>query len=354
MIRHPCTFFFVLLVLGIFQFASAAGLTVDFEDLSLPSDSYEKGVHLSGSFTSHGATFNNDYNSSYDSWSGWAYSSTTDVATPGYTNQYSAFTGSGDNSPTYAVAYDYAPGASTIELPAGYRPASMKITNTTYAALAIRDGDDGFGGVRQFGINEQDGGDYFLLQITGLNSSNQAVGTIPFYLADYRNLNGAQDQLVTDWTTVDLSSLPASTVKLSFGLSSTDNGDYGMNTPAYFAMDNLVLRKPGDFNLDGHVDARDIKAMLAALTNLNGYQHGNNSESATLMPGDMMTIGDLNGDHKINNADLQDLLNRLNSGGGSTSVPEPAAWVLAILVAGGWRLTIPRHNKRRSAELSSA
>ncbi|HZZ30196.1 MAG TPA: hypothetical protein VFE46_19515 [Pirellulales bacterium] len=92
---------------------------------------------------------------------------------------------------------------------------------------------------------------------------------------------------------------------------------------------------PGDFNLDGHVDASDVVAMLAALVNLNAYQNGGNSQNATLNTRDMLSIGDLNDDGTVNNADLQGLLNLLLSGGGSVnSVPEPAAWVLAIGAVG--------------------
>jgi hypothetical protein len=44
------------------------------------------------------------------------------------------------------------------------------------------------------------------------------------------------------------------------------------------------------------------------------------------------SIGDVNGDGKFNNADLQYLLTTLKNGGGSADpVPEPASWVLAFL-----------------------
>jgi Dockerin type I domain len=83
---------------------------------------------------------------------------------------------------------------------------------------------------------------------------------------------------------------------------------------------------PGDFNRDGHVDARDIGPMMQALPNLSTYQssHGNISTAQV----------DLIGDGKFNNADLQALLNALESGGGSTDpVLEPASIVLLSLVA---------------------
>ena len=59
-----------------------------------------------------------------------------------------------------------------------------------------------------------------------------------FLLADY---TGDTGQLVDDWTFVDLASLGDNVKSLKFSLSSTDNGDWGMNTPAYFAMDDLTV-----------------------------------------------------------------------------------------------------------------
>ena len=82
----------------------------------------------------------------------------------------------------------------------------------------------------------------------------------------------------------------------------------------------------GDFNRDGHVDASDILAAMKALTNLTGYESQYAVTAATLP-----LIADVNGDGQVNNADLQALLNLLNSGGGSAdSVPEPASVLLAV------------------------
>ena len=61
-----------------------------------------------------------------------------------------------------------------------------------------------------------------------------------FYLADYRFSDNSKDYIVKDWTFVDLSSLGAVT-KLQFALSSSDTGQFGMNTPAYMAMDSMSI-----------------------------------------------------------------------------------------------------------------
>ena len=63
---------------------------------------------------------------------------------------------------------------------------------------------------------------------------------IDFYLADFRFDDNTLDYIVDQWTTVDLSGL-TNAVELQFSLSSSDVGDFGMNTPAYFAVDHVTV-----------------------------------------------------------------------------------------------------------------
>ena len=88
---------------------------------------------------------------------------------------------------------------------------------------------------------------------------------------------------------------------------------------------------PGDFNLDGHVNAADIPAMLAALTNVNNYKTMNG-----LSDSNVLTIGDIDHSGSVTNADVQALLNVLKSGGGSVdAVSEPASIVLVAIALPG-------------------
>ncbi|QEL19210.1 Ig-like domain repeat protein [Limnoglobus roseus] len=221
----------------------------DFENFSLPPNSFYNGADGAGGFNTGGGQFNNSYNSSFDVWSGWSHSNVTDVTTAGFGNQYAAYnvpgggTGAG-GSANYGVAFGF-PGSGgfpgdpiTIDLPAGQRPQSMQITNTTYAALSMRDGD---AFAKKFGGTTGNDPDFFLLTITGKNASGADTGTRTFYLADYRFADNSKDYIVSQWTTVDLSSLPTATTQLSFALSSSDVGTFGVNTPTYFAMDDLIL-----------------------------------------------------------------------------------------------------------------
>ena len=85
----------------------------------------------------------------------------------------------------------------------------------------------------------------------------------------------------------------------------------------------------GDFNRDGHVNAADIPAMLAALTDLNSYKATNSLSDANLL-----SIGDIDSSGAVTNADVQALLDLLKSGGGSVdAVPEPPSIALMALAA---------------------
>lgn len=126
-----------------------------------------------GGFTSQGAFFNNNYNPTFQSWSGWSYSNTTDTTTPGFLNQYSAYTGGGFNgSSNYGVAFTFAPGSAYIDLPTGLSAKSARITNTTYAALSILNGDQF---AKKFGGASGNDPDFFLFNITGLDAANQQI-----------------------------------------------------------------------------------------------------------------------------------------------------------------------------------
>jgi hypothetical protein len=227
----------------------ATASTADFDDLSLPSaESYWNGSDNSGGFVSGGVTFNNtftDWGGGIISWAGFAYSNISDTTTPGYDNQYSAYpgTGCGDGDDIYGVGFCdyYFSTMPCLEVGSGTDIQSIRVTNTTFAALSMRDGDIY---AKKFGGDDGTDEDWFLLTITGINSSG-SVGSVDFYLADYRFADGADDYIVDEWTEVDLSPLAGAT-SLTFALTSSDVGTGGMNTPAYFAIDNIqMVPEPG-------------------------------------------------------------------------------------------------------------
>jgi hypothetical protein len=65
------------------------------------------------------------------------------------------------------------------------------------------------------------------------------MGSVDFYLADYQFTSNCYDYILHEWTWVDLTPLGDIVKTLHFELSSSDIGAWGMNTPSYFAIDNL-------------------------------------------------------------------------------------------------------------------
>ena len=230
--------------------AGAQAAVANFEEFGGPPhnlgpQAYYNGVSGASGFYSAGAWFGNAYGGGF--WSGFAVSNVVDTTTPGYLNEYASWSGGGAaGSAFYAVGYvsgwqgDPLP---SIRLPAGAQPQSVQITNTTYAALAMRDGEYN---ATPFGGADGTRPDWFRMTIAGFDEADAPLpGVVEFYLADYRFANSAQDYIVNAWTTVDLSSL-AGARTLRFSLGSSDVGDWGINTPTYFALDNLVFTpEPG-------------------------------------------------------------------------------------------------------------
>ncbi|MBC7354240.1 MAG: DUF4465 domain-containing protein [Thermogutta sp.] len=220
---------------------------VDFEDVgaTLAPNSYWNGSPNDGhnTFTSHGFVFHNNYTQAWDVWDGFAYSNKTDTTTPGHTNQYSAITGSGaGGSPTYGVSFVNLWGdLPKIDVPAGVALQSMQVTNTTYAYLSMKNGDDF---AKKFGGSSGNDPDWFKLTIYGKDLANQVLGTVEFYLADFRFADNTLDYIVNWWATVDLTPISSARI-LEFSLDSSDVGPWGMNTPAYFALDNIVFQTLG-------------------------------------------------------------------------------------------------------------
>lgn len=220
--------------------AVQAQQTADFEDFGIGVDSFLNGSDGSGGFQTGDLRLLNSYNAAWASWSGWAISSMRDTTTAGFTNQYSAITASGRNGSTaYATAYTGS-GGSMMTLTgaaAGQVVAGLYVTNATYAYLSMRDGDafaKKFGGIT--------GNDPDFLRLTIKKYYNGALGSdsVVVYLADFRNADNTQDYILKDWTYVDLTPL-GNVDSLAFSLSSSDVGAFGMNTPAYFCVDDVEL-----------------------------------------------------------------------------------------------------------------
>ncbi len=205
-----------------------------FEDLTLEPESFWNGADQSGGFNSGLAFFSNNYNPEWFSWVGWSYSNISDNTTPGWINQYSAITGTGIHGGNYAVSYLSGSSVIKFETESAHEVKGFFITNSTYATLLLQEGDEYS---KKFGGETGDDPDWFKLSILGMKDGT-ASDSVEFYLADYRFEDNTQNYIIQTWQWVELSSL-GQVDSLVFTLSSTDVGDFGMNTPAYFCLDYL-------------------------------------------------------------------------------------------------------------------
>lgn len=193
----------------------------------------------------------------YDDWSYWdsfSYSNKTNTSSSGLAGQFTAYSGNGAGggaagSTNYGISYD---GSAMwgwnpqVVAPEEQMFAGAYFTNNAYAYYSMVTGDSV---AKKFGGASGTDPDWFKLTIYGLDDTlERTSNSVDFYLADYRG-ESASDYIVKDWTWVDLASL-GSVWGLEFALSSSDVGSWGMNTPAYFAVDNLsAVPEPGSLLL---------------------------------------------------------------------------------------------------------
>jgi hypothetical protein len=176
----------------------------------------------------------------YSYWaSGFAYSSMRDSVTSGFANQYAAKTASGfAGSHNYVVAYGAENTLRLTGIAAHKSVNGFYITNSTYAYNSMRDGD-GFS--RKFSAANKD---WFRLDIFALRSDTLGKDSVSVYLADFRHTDTTFNFILRDWQWVDLMKL-GKVDSLYFRLQSSDTGSFGMNTPAYFCMDNFITNESG-------------------------------------------------------------------------------------------------------------
>ncbi|MDC0313639.1 DUF4465 domain-containing protein [Flavobacteriales bacterium] len=242
----------IYLMAALFVATTISGQNADFESIILVNESYWNGSDYSGTTNGVGLfdttitdgfhEFSNQYDTTWGAswgfWSGWAFSNQTADTTSGLPGQYSSYAGGAYNGSNYAIGQD----GSEIILAGGVSP-ELLITNVNYAAYSMLNGDS-FG--KEFGsqydangsVDGTDGEDWFLLKILCYNLSDVLVDSVELYLADYRFADNTQDYIQKDWTTVSLNS-SETLGRLKFSLTSSDEGQSGMNTPAFFAIDNL-------------------------------------------------------------------------------------------------------------------
>ncbi len=230
---------FVLTLFGVFLGAVllAQQTIFDFESLVMPDTGFWNGSDTSvyqGGYGDGNVFFYNSYNAAWDAWSGFAFSNWTDTTTEGFANQWSTYAGQAFSGENFGLAYipsdwnnNYQLIPVKCEFSSPQYPVSIAVTNTTYTALAIKNGTN-------FSQPFEDG-DYYVVKIYGYYQG-EVTDSVVHFLADYRDGNTFVQK---DWQVINLTSLGL-TDSLKFTVFSTDTGQYGTNTPAYFCFDDFV------------------------------------------------------------------------------------------------------------------
>lgn len=184
----------------------------------------------------------------WNSWNGFVASRSSDVKDYSDANwldhQFTAITGGGmsGTATPYLVAYwnsselldDAATSAPSCSVTLGsegtlFRPLSAFVTNTTYVYYAMLNGT---AWSKKFEPN-----DYLQLLAYGIAADGTITGPASIDLARYKS---EYDTPLKQWVYFDMSSLGV-VKKVFFRMESSDTGEWGMNTPAYFAIDRMSI-----------------------------------------------------------------------------------------------------------------
>ncbi len=246
----------LLLAAGLLAAASSATAqtVADFENLTLPgNDTAYINYTAPGTdvgFNSGLAHFPTVYDTSfgYSYWSdGFAYSNRKDSVKAGLAGEYNARPGKAAFGDKYAVAYG---STNIIHLTGAARGNSLSgvyVTNNNYAYYSMLNGDAyarKFGdttGTRS-GLPQGSYPDFYKMVFRGYLNGALKTDSVEFYLADYRANSAAAKYIVKDWKWVSLTAL-GHVDSVQIKLSSSDVGPFGMNTPAYFCIDNFTTNE---------------------------------------------------------------------------------------------------------------
>jgi len=200
-----------------------------FEEAAITPDKPESVFLLSktGTFTSGNFTFTQDvadYGDAGVYYFGNIVSNKTDNTYKDDFDGTKSVSGGACDGKNYLVWSPSYTGDDGIKLNKAAKVPGMYVNNCTYAYASMTKGD-------LFAGEPFDDTDWFLLTVYGSLNGKAVNASVEFYLAKGKNI-------VTNWTYVDLSPL-GEIDALSFVLTGSRTGDFGLNTPAYFCIDNL-------------------------------------------------------------------------------------------------------------------
>lgn len=139
----------------------------------------------------------------------------------------------------YAITEPGQPGSHFYGTERRSSLVSVWVNNTTYAYLAMKNGNS-FASA----LNRENKG-WFKVQFLTFKHyqpSERPSGCVEFYLANFdESLADGWTGIRDEWELVDLSSLPECSV-IVVNFVGSDTGEYGLNTPAYCALDNFTFK----------------------------------------------------------------------------------------------------------------
>lgn len=139
-----------------------------------------------------------------------------------------------------------------------YEAVGMYVCNDVQTYHSIQNGD---AIAKKFGQ-----GDTLVLKIHALDENweiDDSKQDVVVYLADYRSSNESEWKVNTQWEWVDLSVL-GNVSGLAFTMASSDVNYGFMNTPAYFCLDGLQVRKGATVALPDKVETPTLAICMQA------------------------------------------------------------------------------------------
>lgn len=173
---------------------------------------------------------------------GFAISQWNNMSENLYTNQCSVYykdpktqMGGYNGSKTFAIFHTSATAPTEIYFSQSGKEVQFAycyVANSTYTYLSAKNGSD-----YNAALNYSNKG-WLKLTITGYDTAGNVTNSVEHYLADFRNEKSSG--LSEGWERVDLSTL-GFVAKLSFDITGSDVGEWGLNTPAYCCIDEIAI-----------------------------------------------------------------------------------------------------------------
>ena len=228
----------LFLITSMFALSASAQVldSASFENYSLPTDSFDNGSNGTKFFENSDVISPVFWDTAWGGYwaGGWALSNQTDSTREGTDGLYQSITGTASDGVNYLVGQN----GSELKWPGPggvYLLESVAVTNSAYTFHSMLNGD---AFAKKFGGIDGNDPDYLILNITSRSNGIWDQDTIQFYLADFRFADNSKDYIVSDWQTVDIFPLTQFDT-LHFFLTSSDTGQFGINTPTFFCIDNI-------------------------------------------------------------------------------------------------------------------